>query len=382
MRHQTQVDLVEKVFAHLDAGTTAELDSVTINPVAAYTCRERLAKEQALLRSEPILMGLSCVLPGPRSYITDDNTGVPILLLRDEDGQARAYLNACKHRGSRLLEGVGQARKRIICPYHAWTYDLDGALAVVPQKEGFEGVDLTKCGLTELPVLEEHGLLWVRPDGGATIDGDAHLDGLADEFASYGFDRYHHYETRRIDCDMNWKIIIDTFLEPYHFTPLHNDTVAPIFFPSLCLFDAFGRNLRETLPRRSIVELRDRPREEWDLIRHTAIVYVLFPNTVFVMQADHAEVWRVFPSEGRPDKSHVYLEFYVPEPATTDKARGYWDRNMDLTVRTVQLEDFPTGEGAQKVFASGSLEHVIYGRNEPALAYFQKMLANAVGETI
>ena len=382
MRHETQVDLAEQILAHLDAKTTDQLDTVTINPIAAYTCQKRLAKEQELLRTEPIMMGLSCLLPEPRSYLTDDNTGVPILLMRDSDGKARAFLNACRHRGSRLLEGSGSARKRIVCPYHAWTYDLGGGLAVVPQKEGFEGVDLSKCGLIELPVLEEHGMLWVRPSGGDPIDGGAHLGGLSDEFASYGFENYHHYETRRMDCDMNWKIIIDTFLEPYHFTPLHNDTVAPIFFPSLCLFEPFGRNLRETLPRRTIVELRDKPQSEWDLIRHSALVYVLFPNTVFVMQADHAEVWRVFPREGRPDKCYTTLEFYIPEPATTDKARGHWDRNMDLTVRTVQMEDFPTGEGAQKAFASGAMDHVIYGRNEPALAYFQKMLAQAAGETI
>ena len=382
MRHDTQVNLVEQIFAHLEAKTTDELDTVTVNPVAAYTSGERLAKEQALFRNEPILMGLSCMLPGPRSYLTDDNTGVPILLLRDDNGEPKAYLNACKHRGSRLLSGAGQARKRIVCPYHAWTYDLDGTLALVPQEQSFEGIDFAKCGLTELPVLEEHGLLWVRPVGNEPINGSAHLGGLSDEFASYGFADYHHYETRRIHCEMNWKIIIDTFLEPYHFTPLHNDTVAPIFFPSLCLFEAFGRNLRETLPRRSIVELQETPRDEWDLIRHTAIVYVLFPNTVFVMQADHAEVWRVFPSDGRADRSHVDLEFYIPEPATTDKARGHWDRNMDLTVRTVQMEDFPTGEGAQKTFASGALDQVVYGRNEPALAHFQKMIATAVGEPI
>ena len=72
-------------------------------------------------------MGLSCMLPEPRSYLTDDNTGVPILLLRDETGQARAYLNACKHRGSRLLSGSrASAQADRICPYHAWTYDLDG----------------------------------------------------------------------------------------------------------------------------------------------------------------------------------------------------------------------------------------------------------------
>ncbi len=382
MKHDTQVALAKAIFAHLDAGTTDMLDTVTVNAAAAYTAQERLEREQALIRSEPILMGLSCRLPAPRTYLTDDNTGVPILLVRDDDGVVRAFLNACMHRGSRLLDGEGRARARLVCPYHAWTYDLEGTLRVVPQAEGFDGLELGTCDLTQLPVREEAGLIWVRPDGGAQIDCDAHLAGLSDEFKSYGFASYHHYETRRIDCAMNWKTIIDTFLEPYHFTPLHNDTVAPIFFPSLCLFEAFGRNLRETLPRRSIVALREQPESEWDLIKHTAIVYVLFPNTVFVMQADHAEVWRVFASDGRPDRSHVYLDFYIPEPATSDKARGHWDRNMDLTVRTVQMEDFPTGEAAQIALASGGLTRVVYGRNEPALAHFQRTIASAVDAPI
>ncbi len=379
MNHDTQVALTEQILAHLDNGTTDMLDHVTTNPAQAYTCPARLAKEWELIRREPLLMGLSCRLPEPRSYMTDDHTGIPILLIRDGEGHVRAFLNACRHRGSRLLDGTGRARARMVCPYHAWTYDLDGSLAVVPQAEGFAGLDLAQCRLSELPVLEQHGLIWVRPSGDAPIDGDRHLGGLAPELASYGFSDYHHYETRRIECAMNWKTIIDTFLEPYHFTPLHNDTVAPIFFPSLCLFEAFGRNLRETLPRRSIVKLREQPKSSWDLITHTAIVYVLFPNTVFVMQADHAEVWRVFPSGNRPDRSHVDLEFYIPEPATTDKARRHWDRNMDLTVRTVQMEDFPTGEAAQKALASGRLGEVFYGRNEPALAHFQRAIAAAVG---
>ncbi len=379
MRQQTQIELTEQLFAHLDANTTAMFDEVTVNPVTAYTCKDRLRRELDLLRREPIVMGLSCTLPEPRSYLTDDNTGVPILLVRDENGKARAFLNACKHRGSRLLDGSGEARRRIVCPYHAWTYNLDGQLVTVPQQDGFPELDFNACSLNELPLLEEHGLIWVRPTGDQPITSDEVFAGLSDEFASYDFASYHHYETRRIDCDMNWKVIVDTFLEPYHFTPLHNDTVAPIFFPSVCLLDTFGRNLRETLPRRSIETLRDKPKNEWDLITHSAIVYVLFPNTVVVMQIDHAEIWRVFPTDNRTDRSHVFLEFYIPEPATTEKARTHWDRNMDLTIRTVQSEDFPTGAGAQKAFNSGALDKVIYGRNEPALAFYQRTLAEAVG---
>ena len=188
-----------------------------------------------------------------------------------------------------MLEGAGQVRPRLVCPYHAWTYDLDGTLKTVPQAEGFSGLDFANCGLAELPVLEQDGLIWVRPIGDNSIDAASHLGALQEEFASYQLQAYHHYETRRIDCAMNWKTIIDTFLEPYHFTPLHIDTVAPLFIPSLCLFDAYGPHLREVFPRRSIAELRTRDKLEWSLLPHAAIVYVLFPNTVFIMLVDHVE---------------------------------------------------------------------------------------------
>lgn len=377
MRQETQIDLVNQVLAHLDAETTALSDAITVNPVTAYTCPERLRREEHLIRTNPLLIGLSAKMPNPRDYVTDDNTGIPIMVVRGDDGRVRAFVNGCKHRGARLLEGAGQARKRMICPYHAWAYDLEGKLAMVPHKESFEGFDVASCRLTELPAVEHEGFIWVRPSGTEPIDAETHLGGLSDEFASYGFSGYHHYETRRIDCEMNWKIIIDTFLEPYHFAVLHQNTVAPIFFPNLCLLDTFGKNLRETLPRRTITELRDQPPETWDLVKHTALVYVLFPNSVFVMQGDHAEVWRVFPRNGRPDQSVVFLEFYTPDPVTTESARGHWDRNMDLVVRTVQHEDFPTGEGSQVVFNSGTLDNVVYGKNEPALAFFENTLTAA-----
>ena len=238
---------------------------------------------------------------------------------------------------------------------------------------------MAEHGLRELPAVEKYGLIWVRPSPGAQLDVDAQLEGLAPELENYGFDGYHHYETRILEHKMNWKIVIDTFLEPYHFAALHATTVGPIFFPNLCLFHPYGRNLREVLPRRSLKQLRDQPETDWNLIKHTAIVYILFPNTVLVMQADHVEIWRVYPRRDRVDECVMYLEFYIPEPATTESARGHWDRNMDLTVRTVVEEDFPIGEGIQAGIGSGALDKVVYGRNEPALAHFQKSVTAALG---
>ena len=107
------------------------------------------------------------------------------------------------------------------------------------------------------------------------------------------------------------------------------------------------------------------------------MLYLLFPNAVFVYQIDHVEFWRIYPDPHDTDKCVVVFEFYIPEPAVTEKARLHWDKNLDLTLRTVENEDFPTGEGIQRGCRTGAQEAVVYGRNEPALQYFHKQLRAA-----
>jgi nitrite reductase/ring-hydroxylating ferredoxin subunit len=381
MQQPTQVALAREILRHIDARATAMAEAVTLNPTAAYTDPEWLAREQVVLfRRYPLLLGFSRQIPKPGDYLTEDGAGVPILAVRQPDGGIAAFCNVCRHRGAKLVRGAGNAGRHFVCPYHAWSYRLDGTLAGMPAAECFEGMPGERRGLVALPAVEKYGMIWVRPSPGEGFDLDAHLAGLGPELGSLGCRDYHLYESRVIERRMNWKIVIDTFLEPYHFAFLHRETVAPIFIPNLCLFHPFGPNLRETLPRRSIEALRHLPEADWDLITHSAIVYVLFPNTVLVMQADHIETWRVFPAEGRTDRSVVTLDFYIPEPAASDSAHRHWQRNMDLVIRTVQEEDFPTGEGMQRGFACGAQEHVTYGRNEPALAHFQKSVAAALAD--
>jgi len=380
MRQETQIALAKEVFRLIENETTDAGDDLMYLSTSVYTSPDRLAVErERLFLERPLLMGLSCDLPEAGSLKTDDYTGVPILLVRDLTGKVRAYLNACKHRGARLISEPCEARKLISCPYHGWTYDISGKLVSIPHKEYFDGFDVDGCQLTELPVAENNGLIWVRASGDTAIDAEAHLEGLADELTSYGFEDYHFYERRLMRCEMSWKIVIDTFLEPYHFAVLHRTTVGQIFYPNICLVHKFGCHLRESLPRQTILNLRSQPESDWDFVDQTAIIYVLFPNTVLVMQRDHAEIWRVFPVGNDPARSVVELSFYIPEPAVTEKARAHWDANMDLTVRTVEDEDFPTGEGAQRNFATGRQSHIVFGRNEPALAYFEQQVNVAVG---
>lgn len=378
MQHATQIALAKELLRHLGAGTTALAEGVMRNRVDVYTDPGRLDREWSMIRRVPQFFGLSCRLPAPGSYVTDDEAGVPVLLVRGDDGRVRSFLNVCRHRGSRVASGHGAGGRKLICPYHGWTYDCRGRLTGVPDRESFVGVDLSDRHLVELPAHELGGMLWSALDPSSGLDPECFLAGLAPELASYGFDRYVHYARRTLGRRMNWKMVIDTFLESYHFGVLHPGTVHPLFFPNIGLFEPFGPHLREVFPRRTIAELRERPESEWDLVAHTAIVYVIFPSTVIVMQGDHAEIWRIFPHVDRPDMSVVHLDFYIPEPAETDSARRHWDRNLDLVLRTVEEEDFPIGEGIQSGFRAGAQTEVVYGRNEPALQHWQRTVTEAL----
>ena len=143
-------------------------------------------------------------------------------------------------------------------------------------------------------------------------------------------------------------------------------------------FQSYGPNIRMTLPRKTIEELRGLPETKWDVLKHTAIVYILFPNVVLIWQGDHIETWRVYPAGNGTDESVMHVSLYMPEPATTEKARLHWEKNLDLLLRTVELEDFPLGEDIQRGFHSGAQDHITFGRNEPCLAHYHRAIKNAL----
>ena len=379
MRRQEQIVEARKLLAHLDQRTTALADAPYRNPVSTYTSPGQAAHERELLfRNLPINIGLSGLLPHPGDWMTHDYSGLPILLVRRADGSLGAFLNVCRHRGARVaVDSAGSGARSFSCPYHGWTYGLDGALIARPEETSFPCVERAAHGLRPLPVVEKYGMIWVGPHPAAEMDVDGMLAGAADDLDAYGLAAYHHYETRTLDRAMNWKLAIDTFCETYHLHYLHCDTIAPLFYNNRATFAAFGPNHRLIAARRTLDELRGRPEDEWDVFDHTAIVYVLFPNTVFIFQRDHIESWHVFPGE-RVDRCSMYVSLYIPEPVASDSAKRHWDKNFDLLMATVEMQDFPTCEGMQKGFLSGAQEAITFGRNEPALQHFHRSVTAAL----
>ena len=376
MRHETQVAIARRLLDHLDRGEPVRSEVGATIPAARYTSPEHLAlEERTILSRWPQMVALAGDLPKPGTWVVRESGGSSFIVTRDWEGRVHAMANVCRHRGARVAEQPGWGR-RLMCPYHAWSYHLDGTLAGVPDGDSFPDVPAGSCALPALPCVELDGTIWVNPAGaGADVD----LGAFADDLGALDVPSYVHWRQHRFDLDLNWKLVIDTFLEPYHFASLHQLSVGPIFVANLCVADRDGLHVREVLPRKSLAGLRDVPESEWDLIPHTAIVYVLFPNTVFVVQVDHLETWRVRPVAGDPGRCVCELDFYIPADATGERAQLHWEKNWELTVRTVIDEDFHAMTGVQANLASGHLDHLTVGRNEPALAMYHAALDAAVG---
>ena len=379
MDHTLQVKVIREIFDLIDRGATAMAPDVYRHPVRDYTCPEQNAAErQKLFRDHPLVLCAAADLKAPGDFLTDDYTGVPILAVRGRDGRARAFVNACRHRGTRLADGRGNVRRAFICQFHGWTYGLDGGVTGIPYDDGFEGVDRSCLGLTELPVAEKYGLVWVRPSGGAPIDPDAILAGAEAELAPLNLQGFHPYGREVRTKPANWKLLMDTFMETYHFPVLHKETVNAVFLPNCATYDGFGPNCRLMGIRRSIAELREVPEADWQLIPHATIVWILFPNTVVVMQVGHLEIWRLFPGPDPVNETVFQVDLYTPDPVTSAKGRELYDYNLNYLLEVTEGEDFVVSVQAHQAFRSGAVDDIIFGRNEPALHHFHRHINQAV----
>lgn len=381
MQHAEQVRCSHRLLDNIKNARTDMAPAMFRHPVSDYTSHSQLQDEKAkLFKEQPVFVGFSSDLPGPGDYMTDTLIGVPVLIIRGQDGGLKAFVNMCSHRGAPVANGKGKGAKRFICPYHGWAYDAGGKFLRMTMESGFADMDPCTLGLRPLPAQEKYGLMWIGLHPETQVDVDHLLRDFKSDFASYGFESYHHYKTIPMHKRMNWKMVIDTFLENYHLKVLHKNSIAGAILSDLQIVDASGSCERLIQARSGFVTHTEQtPETEWDLIKHSAITYVLFPNTFFIMQSDHVEIWRSFPDGDNPDSSQIFFDVYVPQPAVTEKAQRYWDKNIDYGIAIVLDEDFPLSEKSQAAFACGLVSDITFGRNEPGLINYHKAINRALG---
>lgn len=392
MRHDEQVRVIEGLFQHLDQGTNVDAGQQVQNPVSGYLSPEIAAREwESFFQGHPHVLGLSADLAEPRSFFTSNDLGKPILCTRAEDGEFRAFLNVCRHRGT-IVENEARGEKKLFqCPFHAWTYDHQGALVGVPKEAHFGKLDRECHSLVSLPAAERHGLLFVSPDPQASFDVDELLGELGPELGSWKLERCKRYGDTRYDHAMNWKLAIDTFGETYHFNALHRNTLAENFYGNVQMYDTYGRHHRMMLCMKSIDDLRGKPKDEWNVLQGTLPVYYLFPNVQLLISPAGPTLVRVYPDGANPHMSWSQIDFYMDPRVleselakTLAAARGITPMDllaerMEGFARVIEAEDYVAAASGHRGMASGAQEYVVFGRNEPALHHYHNTYREALG---
>ncbi len=277
-------------------------------------------------------------LPHPGDFLTVPVAGESPLLLRGGDGRPRAFYNVCRHRGARLCEtDAGRHRESLRCPYHGWTYGLDGRLVAAPHLQGARGFDPAEYPLHPVALTEWEGFLFVNLDPEPEPFSRA-LAPLLNRFTAWnigGLRRAHRIE---YDVRANWKLLIENYSECYHCTRIH---------PQLCRLSPprSGRNdLLEGPVLGGYMDLRDglgsmttdgstaRPSVGTVAGADLARIYysAVFPTLLLSLHPDYVMAHFLTPLE--PRRTRIVCEWYF-EPETIARpnfdpsdAVEFWDR--------------------------------------------------------
>lgn len=378
MKRERSMALARRMLHLLDTESTDLAPSSYEQPITAFTSPDLFARERAAIFGRaPMFIGMSNELPGPGSFFTRDLVDTPFLALRNREGQLRLYLNACRHRGVKVALAACGTTTRLVCPFHAWSYNLDGNLVGLPEAEAFNDMERKTRGLIPLPVAEKYGMIFGCATPGAALDVDEILGGLGPELGEWGFENYSVYGEPHVhETDGNWKFAWDTFCENYHFASLHGKTLGNLLHSHRMAFDVFGRNVRVMSAWRSIDEMRKLPEEQWQPEGHLSIQYRLYPSVSFTVLPGFMAVYWVLPGSRPSHTRALHITYIRKQERTAEEIQRLDNSIFHGCENVVQKEDFwITAQADAGMHSPATPPTFVLGRNEPALQHFHRLYA-------
>lgn len=366
----SQIDAIRRIPRHEDAKPPKLLER---RPVDIFLADDYWKQEKArIFRAKPVVIAPSAQLPDPGMVVAHDGYGIPLLITRDKKGEVHLFLNACTHKGAALIEDCAAKKwSTISCPYHAWTFGLDGRLIGVPREETYADFDKKTRPLTKLPCKESGGLIWGILDPHAAADFSIVDDQIATDFGHLGLPKWHLYGHRRFDLNANWKLVMEPFLEGYHVQRLHVNSIGPqgmdMFADVVSLADRFGLHTRQTSGRGNYKpEVLDDP--DINVRNYITHAYNLFPNTVVITSPYYTSVMVIMPV----DAGHSRVDYYMLTESAPDnpKAEELYAKSFTIIQDVFGNEDFKASELCHRGLASGAVPDVIYCGMEAPIPQF------------
>ena len=324
-------------------------------------------------------------VPHPGDFHTLDFLGESVVAVRGDDGQVRCFHNVCRHRGARLLDGArGHCGRRIACPYHRWTYALDGALIGVPRLNDYPGLEMRDHGLAPLEQETFMGFVFVRLAPGLPSVHEM-LAPCAEELAAYRLeDMVPQGRVTLRPRPVNWKNVADNYSDALHITVAH---------PGLTRLFGRGYGL-EAQPwvDRMWGALVDTPSDNWSERRYQALLpevshlpaslrrrwtyFKLWPNTAFDLYPDQVDFMQFIPVS--PTQTLLReIAYVLPDGRREMRAARYLNWRIN---RQVNLEDKALIERVQSGMASSSYATGPLGGGEVCLRSFARRIRGLIPE--
>jgi phenylpropionate dioxygenase-like ring-hydroxylating dioxygenase large terminal subunit len=315
-------------------------------------------------------VGRTDEIADPGSYQTTRAGNIPVLLVRDREGMLRAFVNVCRHRGSIVCKGSGK-RETLQCPYHAWTYGLDGRLIAAPRADREGGFD-PDLGLVPLRAETWGPFVFVNPDPDAPPLSEV-LEDVPERIAEAGIDVDDLRFVRRAEAEYtaNWKICSENFLECYHCPVAHPGFSAVMdVSPNAYLLDTSRWRASQYSPP------RPEPRGAYDLTGEVerGQFHLLFPNTVVNVMPGrpNLSIGPIVPLA--PEHTYRFLDYLVAPDAGEP-----WVEEMLAFDAQVGAEDRELVERVQAGVRSGLLdEGRLLPESERLIEHFQGLVVEAL----
>ena len=375
--------IAERVVGHVQNKTTDQANDILSIPTSDYTCEKRWESEMDKIFKElHLMLALSIEIPNKGDYKSLEVVGIPVLITRDKDSKVRAFRNVCSHRGAPLTnEEIGN-KSKFTCPYHGWTYSNEGELIGILENSKFGELDKSCNGLQILPCEEFGGMIFVTLTPNIELNLDNFLGGMKSEIEHFNLQNWHYHGFKVIH-GANWKIAFDGYLEGYHFSTAHKDTILPMTMQGIMDFSSFGPHLRIAFASTNIEEIFDLPKKEWWKKEGQGVDFVrtLFPNISISLGLGIGQIAQILPGK-TADTNTTILHYVAPETPKNKEETAELDHFMNFLRDVVNDEDYALGLEIQKGLNSHSKDSVKFGKNERGNQFFHKYVDFYIDEKI